>query len=105
MTGLQICFYTYYGRTHKDQSMPEWLIQLAKELQLPGATMMTGQMGTSHQGPMHTKTWIDDSDEPVQVTFFVTEAQEHDLFKRLELEKVSIFYTRNTIEFGYTNTN
>ena len=103
MTGLQLCFYTYYGRTHQSMSLPEWLIQLAKELQLSGATMMTGQMGVSHQGPIHTKTWIDDSDEPVQVTFFVTPEQERDLLKRLDQEQLNIFYTRTQLEFGYTS--
>ncbi|REG83656.1 DUF190 domain-containing protein [Marinomonas pollencensis] len=102
MKGSQITFYTYYGRVYDNRNVPEYLMALATELSLPGATMSSGLMGIGHHGEAHNKTWLDDSDEPMQVTFIVTLEQEAELFERLAKDQVKIFYTRTEVDFGYS---
>lgn len=102
MKGYQITFYSYFGRVFHGHNVPEYLMALAEELSLPGATVSSGLMGIGQHGEVHNKTWLDDSDEPMQVTFIVTLEQEKQLFERLKKEHMKVFYTRTEVEFGYS---
>lgn len=102
MKGSQVTFYTYYGRAYQNHNVPEYLMALAAELALPGATVSSGLMGVGQHGETHSKTWLDDSDEPVQITFIASPEQEAQLLERLEQADIKIFYTRTAVEFGYS---
>lgn len=102
MKGCQITFYSYFGRVYQGHNVPEYLMALAEALSLSGATISSGLMGIGHHGDVHNKTWLDDSDEPMQVIFIVTLEQEKQLFERLKKEQMKIFYTRTEVEFGYS---
>lgn len=102
MKGFQLTFYTYYGRMYQNHNVPEYLIGLAAELSLSGATVSSGLMGIGHHGEVHNKTWLDDSDEPMQVALIVTAEQKTQLFERLAQDKMKIFYTCSDVDFGYS---
>ena len=48
MNGYQISFFTVQGHRHKGKPIGDWLVQLAKEMKLSGATMIPGAEGFGH---------------------------------------------------------
>ena len=50
MNGYQITFLTVEGHTHKGKPAGHWLIDLAKEMGLPGATLLPALEGFGGHG-------------------------------------------------------
>ena len=100
MKGYQLTFFTIQGRHHGMTSVATWLVELARELGLHGATSFTGSIGFGHHRHFHSAHFIELTDQPVEVTMVVTEEECDRLFARLAQEKVSLFYTKASVEFG-----
>ncbi len=99
-TGYQITFFTSQDRRHKGKPVGEWLIHLAQELDLPGATLLTGGEGFGHHRRIHSAHFFELADQPVEVTMAVTAEQAERLFARLKAEGVHLFYVKTAVEFG-----
>lgn len=102
MQGYQITFYTQQSRKHDGLSLVEWLLQLAKELGITGATMLAAQAGFGRSGRMYSTTFIELAEQPREVSMAVSEADAARLFARIKEEKLAIFYTKVPVEFGVT---
>jgi len=100
MNGYQITFFTHQDKRHQGKPLADWLVQLARELGLRGATLIPGGEGFGHHRRLHSAHFFELADQPVEVLVAVTEEEAERLFARLGEEKVHLFYVKTAVEFG-----
>jgi uncharacterized protein len=100
MNGYQISFFTQQGRRHHGKPLADWLVHLAKEMGLHGATLIAAAEGFGHRGRIHSAHFFDLADQPLEVLMVVTEDESNRLFDRLQAEGVHLFYVKTPVEFG-----
>jgi len=100
MDGYQITFFTQQHKRHHGKPMGEWLVMLAKEMKLPGATLIAGSEGVGHHGRIHCAHFFELADQPQEIQMAVTQEDAARLFARLKAEGVHLFYVKTPVEFG-----
>jgi uncharacterized protein len=100
MNGFQLTFFTIEGRHHGRQSIGHWLMDMAKSLGIKGATLTVGVAGIGRHGRLHSAHFVELSDQPIEVTVAVDEAQCESLMALLEREQANVFYVKTPVEFG-----
>ncbi|MBK5416014.1 DUF190 domain-containing protein [Pseudomonas sp. TH31] len=100
MNGFLVIFFTQQNRRHHGKMLGEWVVDLAKELGLRGATLTTGIEGFGHTGRLHSSHLFELADQPMEIRLAITEEESVRLFQRLEAEDISLFYIKAPIEFG-----
>jgi len=100
MKGFQVTFFTQHDHRHHDKPIANWLVHLAKEMKLPGATMIAGSEGFGQHRRMHLAHFFRSSEQPLEVQIALTEEQFNRLFDRLKAEGVKLFYVKSPVEFG-----
>jgi uncharacterized protein len=103
MKGYQITFFTQQDRKHAGKPLGEWLVHLAKEMGLRGATLMAAAQGFGLSGKMHSAHFFDLADQPQEVLMTATEEQAKALFARIRaagVEGTTLFYVKTAVEFG-----
>lgn len=100
MNGYQITFFTQQDRRHHGKPLAEWLLQLARDLHLQGATLMPAAEGFGKTGRLHSAHFFELTDQPLEVVMVVTGDQAERLFARLHQEQVRLFYVKTPVEFG-----
>lgn len=100
MNGFLLSFYTAQNRTYQGQPMSEWLLAVAKQMNLRGATVLAGIEGIDHQGLLHSASFFELADRPVQIQFAVSNQQAAELLDYLNNKEISLFYVKTPIEFG-----
>ena len=100
MKGYQITFFTILDHRHKGKSIGVWLVQLAREMGLRGATLFTGGEGFGRHRRLHSAHFFELTDQPVEVIMAVSEEEAKRLFDRLDEEGVHVFYVKTPVEFG-----
>lgn len=103
MRGYQLSFLTVQGHTHRGRPLAEWLLNLAMEMGLRGATLIPASEGFGHHRRVHSAHFFELKDQPVEVVMAATEEECARLFERLEAEKVKVFYVKTPVEFGTTS--
>jgi PII-like signaling protein len=100
MNGYQLTFFTQQDHRHKGKPVGEWLIALAKELNLRGATLVPAGEGLGHHGRIHSAHFFELADQPLEVVMALTVEETDRLFARLKSEGVHLFYVKAAVEFG-----
>jgi len=100
MNGYQVTFFTRQDHRHKGKPVGEWLVHLAKELGLRGATLVAAGEGLGPHGRIHSAHFFELADQPLEVLMALTEEETQRLFARLEAEGVHLFYVKAAVEFG-----
>ena len=100
MNGYQVTFFTEENRRHDHKPMHRWLLDVARSLDIKGLTTTVGVEGIGRDGRLHSAHFIELSDQPVQVTMAITEAQCSTLFEVLEKNRANVFYVKTAVEFG-----
>ena len=100
MKGYQITFFTQQDRVHHGKPLGQWLLLLARELGLPGATMIAGNDGYGHHRRIHSVHFFELADQPQEIQIAANEADTERLFERLKVEDVQVFYVKSLVEFG-----
>ncbi len=100
MNGYQITFFTQQDHRHRGQPLGEWLILLAREMNLPGATLIAGSEGVGHHRRLHSAHFFELADQPQEVQIVVGDDDSKRLFERLKEEGVNVFYVKTPAEFG-----
>ena len=100
MNGYQLTFLTLQDHRHKGKQIGNWLIEIAKQMHIGGATMIAATEGFGHHGRLHSAHFIDLTDQPLEVMMAVTQEQSDQLFAKLREEGVKVFYIKAPIEFG-----
>jgi PII-like signaling protein len=99
-TGYQITFFTQQSRLHKGKPLADWLVHLAHDLGISGATVVPGSEGFGHHGRIHAARFFELADQPLEVQMAVTREEAERLFERLKAEGVHLFYVKTPVEFG-----
>jgi PII-like signaling protein len=102
VNGYQITFFTVQAHRHKGKPVGDWLVKLAKEMGLAGATLFSGGEGFGHHRRLHSAHFIELVDQPQEVVMVVTVEDAERLFQRLADEGVELFYSKVPVEFGVT---
>jgi len=100
MTGYMLTFFTQQDRRHRGAPLADWLVRLAAELGLGGATLIPAGEGVGHGHHLHSARFFELADQPVSVVMAVTPEECDRLFARLQAEGVQIFYVKSAVEFG-----
>lgn len=100
MKGYQLTFFTQQDRRHRGQPLGEWLLLLARELGLPGATLIAGSEGFGHHRRIHSSHFFELADQPLEIQMVVSEGDAQRLFTRLQEDGVRLFYVKTPVEFG-----
>jgi len=103
--GYQLTFYSEQNRRHDHQPVVEWLLSVAKQAGIRGATVVAAAEGIGHAGARHAARFFELADQPVQVIFAVTEGEAETLLAAVRQGSVPVFYTRCPIEFGIVGGN
>jgi PII-like signaling protein len=101
MKGYQLTFYTLQSSTHEHRPIHQWLMELAKSMEIHGATVLTAQEGLGAHHRLHSARFFELADQPVEVVMAVSETECDTILQRLRLEPgLRVFYSRTPIEFG-----
>jgi PII-like signaling protein len=100
MQGYLVTFFTQQDRRHHGMPVADWLVKLAGELGLRGATSIPASEGMGHDHRLHSAHFFELTDQPVSVQMAVTAEECDRLFARLETERVRLFYVKTPVEFG-----
>jgi uncharacterized protein len=100
MNGFQLTFYTQQDHRHAGKPLAEWLMHLAAELQLRGATLIPASEGLDREHRLHAARFFELTDQPLSVVMVVDEPECERLFERLRAERVDLFYVKSPVEFG-----
>lgn len=100
-TGFLITFYTSQNLSFEGQPINEWLVAVAKQMKLRGATVVGGLEGVDHHGLFHSASFFELADRPIQIQFAVTNEQATELLSYLDTQQISLFYVKTPIEFGF----
>ncbi|SFG98429.1 PII-like signaling protein [Pseudomonas syringae] len=104
MKAFLVTFFTQQNRRYKGKMLGDWVVDLAKEMGLRGATLSTGIEGFGHTGRLHSSHFFELADQPTEIRMAITEDESEQLFKRLELEDISLFYIKTPVELGFVGT-
>ena len=104
MQGYQITFFTQQGKRYHGKPLGEWLLLLARDLGLPGATLVAGSEGFGGHRRLHAAHFFELADQPQEVQVVASEADTERLFARIEAEGVHLFYVKAAVEFGTLGT-
>ncbi len=100
MQGYQIIFFTQADRMHRGQPVAGWLLQLARELGLRGATRISASEGLGHDHRLHAAGFFELVDQPELVLMVATGEECERLFARLADESLAVFHVKTAAEFG-----
>jgi len=100
MKGYQITFFTQQDRRQHGKPMADWLLHLANELGLRGATVTVGSEGVGQHHRIHSARFFELADQPVSVVMAVSNEEAERLFARLRSEGAQLFYVKTPVEFG-----
>ncbi len=100
MNGYQITFFTQQNHRHEGKPIGDWLIHLAQELGLRGATLVAGGEGFGQHRRIHSAHFFELAEQPVEVMMAVSHEEADRLFARLKDEGVHLFYVKSAVEFG-----
>jgi len=100
MKGYQITFFTQQDKCQHGKPLADWLVHLAQEMGLPGATLIAGSQGFGHHHRIHSAHFFELADQPQEVQMAVGEEDAERLFARLKAEGVHLFYVKSPVEFG-----
>jgi len=75
-------------------------VKLARELGLPGATLIAGSEGFGHHRRLHSAHFFELADQPQEIQIAASSEDTERLFARLKAEGVHLFYVKSQVEFG-----
>jgi len=100
MQGCQVTFFTQQNARHGGKPVGEWLIQLARDMGLRGATLLPAEEGFGAHGRLHAARFFELAEQPMQIVMALSEEETQRLFARLDAEGVHLFYVKAPVEFG-----
>lgn len=100
MNGFQITFFTQQDRRHHGKPVADWLIRLAMEMGLRGATLIAGSESFGRDRRIHSARFFELADQPQEILMTATAEETQTLFDRLKSEGVHLFYVKTPVEFG-----
>lgn len=104
MNGYQVTFFTQQDRRNHGLPLAEWLLKAARDLGISGGTVLAAAEGLGHDQRLHSAHFFEFADQPLEVTFALSEAEVDALFALLAKENIRLFYTKVPVEYGVIGT-
>ena len=98
--GYQISFFTEQSRRKDGRPMGNWILETAKNLEIPGATLFPAAEGYGRGGWLKSASFFESGEQSVEVRVAVTEADAERLIERIRSENLGVFCVKTPIEFG-----
>jgi PII-like signaling protein len=103
MTDVMLRLFTEEDHKHKGKLVYEWLLETARELEIPGGSAFRALAGYGHGGRMHEDSFFELAGKlPVEVMFAAKAEQVDALLARIGAEGLHLFYIRTPAEIGTT---
>jgi PII-like signaling protein len=100
MNGFMLTFLTQQDRKHDGQPLAEWILRLARDMGMRGATLRSANEGYGRDRHVHSAHFFELADQPLEVMLAATAEEADRLLARLRSEGIRIFYIKAPIEFG-----
>ncbi len=100
MNGYQVTIFTQQDRRNHGQPLADWLLKAAKGLGISGGTVIAAAEGLGHDKRLHSAHFFELADQPIEITFALSEDEMTALFALLAQEPIRLFYTKTPIEYG-----
>lgn len=100
MKGYQLTFYTQQNREYKGVPIARWIMDEAQKFGIPGATMMMAAEGMGRDGKLHSVSFFELTEQPVEVKMAINEQQADSFLEHIAQSKLRIFYVKTPIEYG-----
>jgi len=101
MKGFQLIFSTLKSRKHPNgEYISHWLINVAEKLNIKESTILQATQGIGRDGKLHSASFFELADEPIEIIMNIDESACEKLFALLKEEKLGLFYTKTAIEYG-----
>lgn len=104
MNGFQVTFFTQQDRRNHGLPLADWLLKTARDLGVAGGTVIAATEGLGHDRRLHAAHFFELADQPVEITFVLSEAELNALFAVLATENIRLFYTKVPVEYGVVGT-
>lgn len=98
--GYQISFFTEQSRRKDGRPMGNWILETAKSLGIPEATLFPAAEGYGRDGWLKSASFFESGEQSVEVRVAVTEADAERLIERIRSENLGVFCVKTPIEFG-----
>jgi uncharacterized protein len=102
MQGVQVSFFTQQDRVHAGKPVAQWLLSVAEQLGIRGATVFAASEGVGHDGKLHSARFFELADQPQEVQMVLSHEQCERIFDRITQENLRVFYVKTPAEFGTT---
>lgn len=103
MKGYQISFFTQQDRKVKGMTVSEFIIGNANKIGIRGGTVITGSQGFGRDGKIRSVHFFDLVEQPLEITFAVTDDEKEVLYRMLDENGIDIFFIQTPIEFGMSS--
>lgn len=104
MKGYQISFIAEQDRRVEGKLATEWILRLARELGIAGATTFAGIESYGADGRRHSARFFELADQPIEVMMAVTEQQAAAIMDKIRITDTRLFYIKTPIEYGELGT-
>ncbi len=91
MLGFQLTFFTQQDRRHCGMPLGQWLLEEAHDIGIRGATLMTAAEGFGHERKIRSARFFELTDQPIEVTMAVSEAEAGPIVRQTEGREESTF--------------
>jgi PII-like signaling protein len=99
--GVMLKLYVQEHRRHHGKLLHEWIVEQARAMELPGASVFQAVAGYGHHGQMHRQSFLElQGDLPLQIEFALSTEQSQALLAKLREEKVALFWVSAPAQFG-----
>jgi PII-like signaling protein len=103
MEGIYLKFYLQENLRHDGRLVHEWLVDVARELELPGCSVFRSIGGYGHHHQLHRQAFVElQGTLPVEVVFALDDDDVGRLLDRITAEGLELFYVRMPASFGFT---
>ncbi|MBU0593220.1 MAG: DUF190 domain-containing protein [Gammaproteobacteria bacterium] len=103
MQGVSLKLFVSEARRHEGRLLHEWLLEQAKALGIRGGTAIRAIAGYGRHGKLHEETFFELAGElPVEVEFFLGEAEARQLLDVLRHHQLRLCYVMTAAEYGIT---
>lgn len=105
MNCVMLRLFTEEDHKHNGTLVYEWLLELGRELGIPGGSAFRAVAGFGHHGRMHENTFFELAGKlPVEVMFAAAPEQADALLARVAAEGLHLFYIRSQAATGTTGS-
>jgi PII-like signaling protein len=99
--GVYLRLYVQESRRHEGKRLHEWIVDQARAMELPGASVFQAVAGYGHHGRMHRQSFLELQGElPMEIVFALGVEQSDALLALLREQRIELFWVRTQAEFG-----